>query len=107
MSEITQEQLSHLKIFFKEDYKGKIKSLGYDLMLGTSIKQGGLVARIVPMTTDQDPISDDLLIRIREEILPKSYQGVSIYVTRDEIFKPLDQNKPIKFKNCSLLSHLK
>ena len=88
MTEITQEYLSRQKRYFREEYFQKIKALGYCLMMSTSFQQGGLVARIEPITIDQAPVSDDLLAKIREEVLPKIFNDVPVFVTRGEILRP-------------------
>ena len=88
MTEFTQEQLSSLKRYFKADFTTTINALGYDLMMSTSLPEG-LVARIVPMKAGQSEIPDDLLDRVREDVLPKLYQGVPIHVIRGNIYNPL------------------
>ena len=87
MTEFAQEQLSRLKIYFKADFTTKIRALGYDLMMSTSTHEG-LVAKIVPMTAGQSEIPDDLLDKVREEVLPKLYEGVPIRVIKDVIYNP-------------------
>ena len=40
----------------------------------------GLVARIQPHQDSIDPVPEDLLRKIREEVLPKDYRGVPVFV---------------------------
>ena len=93
MAEITQEHISAAKVLFREEYSRRIESLGYYLMIGTdSLTFGrGLIARLQPKEGSPDPIPDNLLARIRDEVLPKTYDGIPVYVEYMSMFRPLKQ----------------
>lgn len=91
LTEITQEQISAAKVSFRDAYSRNVESLGYELMVGTnSIIFGlGLIARLHPKKGSPDPIPDNLLAKIRDEVLPKIYGGIPVYVEYMPMFRPL------------------
>ena len=82
LNDVTAERVSILKPEFFMLYSQKIRELGYCLSLGRHDPERGfgLVARIQPLPGSPDPISLELLSRISQEILPKEYKGVPVFV---------------------------
>jgi hypothetical protein len=86
-------QLRDIKQQFTADYRQKVEATGYFLGLGLpyiryvdpaapASEQGKhcICARLQPLPGSPDPIDQGLLGKIRDEILPKEYKGVPVYV---------------------------
>lgn len=63
-----------------EEKRPEIIKLGYNIAYGVSVHEGelALAVRLSPLPGSPDPIDDDLLARIKQEILTDKYQGVPL-----------------------------
>lgn len=61
-----------------EDFAPEVADLGYELSRGMSLSS--LEPRLKPLEGSPDPIPDDLLEKIRNEIVPKNYNGLPVNV---------------------------
>ena len=68
-----------LKDKFSEE-RPEITQLGYNMACGLSKLEGKihLAVRLQPLHGSQDPIDEDLLARIKNEILTDNYHGVPL-----------------------------
>lgn len=84
-----------------EDYRGKVRALGYSLACGVSLVHLAdpaappseldklcLSAILQPLPGSPHPIDGALLAKIRDEVLPRSYQDVPVYVRYMDVLRP-------------------
>ncbi len=85
------------KLYFgklKQDFMDKkqpdLQDLGYSMVCGISLLEGKvhLAVRLQPLSGSPDPIEDDLLARIKNEILGENYQGFPLDIQYVGMIRP-------------------
>lgn len=74
---------SKLKKDFDEEKAPQVEELGYNLVSSIGLlerKIVGITATIQPLPGSPDPIEEDLLTRIKNEIITDKYKGVPVKV---------------------------
>ena len=71
-----------LKKEFLRERQVDLENIGYSMACGIGQLEGkiALAIRIQPLPGSPDPIQDDLLAKIKNEILTDNYQGVPLEI---------------------------
>ena len=87
MSGIDWNYYGSLKDKFAKEYCPKIEALGYNMAHGFGLNHSEdpllehrvlIAVRLQPLPGSSDPIDENLLKRIKEEILGDNYEGVKL-----------------------------
>ncbi len=83
MSKIDWSYYTELKREFMDEKGPEVEAVGYHVACGLGFAEGleqkiCLAVRLQPLPGSPDPIEDDLLVRIKTEILTDNYKGVPL-----------------------------